>query len=86
MTMRRKATASAAQRFGAAIAVLVLAAIVVAAPPAHSAPGHGDDTAAKQWRADPSEYQILVGRSSEDIQLRASITLPAVAAADANDK
>lgn len=44
------------------------------------------DPAAKQWRADPSEYQILVGRSSEDVQLRGAVTLAAAAAATANDK
>ena len=42
MTMRRKATGSAARRFGAALAVVVLAAIVLAAPLAHSAPGNSD--------------------------------------------
>jgi beta-glucosidase len=31
------------------------------------------DADRKQWRADPGEYQILVGRSSQDIQLRASL-------------
>ncbi|MGC1258852.1 MAG: glycoside hydrolase family 3 C-terminal domain-containing protein, partial [Candidatus Acidiferrales bacterium] len=44
------------------------------------------DVAGKQWRADPTEYQILVGRSSEDIQLRGAVTLSSVATASANDK
>jgi beta-glucosidase len=44
------------------------------------------DTAAKQWRSDPTEYQILVGRSSEDIQLRGAVTLSSVATASANDR
>jgi len=35
------------------------------------------DVDAKQWRADSDEYQILVGRSSQDIQLRGTINLPA---------
>jgi beta-glucosidase len=41
------------------------------------------DADAKQWRADPGEFQILVGRSSQDIQLRGSITLSGAAAASA---
>ncbi|MGA7639913.1 MAG: fibronectin type III-like domain-contianing protein, partial [Candidatus Acidiferrales bacterium] len=44
------------------------------------------DTAAKQWRTDATEYQILVGRSSQDIQLRGGVTPPAAATASANDK
>jgi beta-glucosidase len=44
------------------------------------------DADAKQWRADPGEFQILVGRSSQDIQLRGSLTLSAAAAASANSK
>jgi len=32
---------------------------------------------AKQWREDPGEYEILVGRSSEQIELRGKVTLPA---------
>ncbi len=42
------------------------------------------DANAKQWRADTGEYQILVGRSSQDIQLRSTVTSPAAAAASAN--
>ena len=34
------------------------------------------DAEAKQWRADPGEYEILVARSSQDIQLRGKVTLP----------
>jgi len=34
------------------------------------------DVGANQWHADPNEYQILVGRSSQDIQLRGNVTLP----------
>jgi len=33
------------------------------------------DTNAKQWRADPGDFNILVGRSSEDIKLRGNLTL-----------
>jgi beta-glucosidase len=42
------------------------------------------DVDAKQWRAEPGEYQILVGRSSEDIELRGNTTLSAANAASAN--
>ena len=44
------------------------------------------DVNAKKWRADSGEYQILVGRSSQDIQLRGTVTLPAAAAASLNSK
>jgi beta-glucosidase len=44
------------------------------------------DAGAKQWRANPDEYQILVGRSSQDIQLRGTVALPAGAASSANAK
>ena len=44
------------------------------------------DAYAKQWRADPGEFQILVGRSSQDIVLRGSLTLSAASAASANNK
>ncbi|HMD39823.1 MAG TPA: fibronectin type III-like domain-contianing protein, partial [Candidatus Acidoferrum sp.] len=44
------------------------------------------DADAKQWRADPGEFQILVGRSSQDIVLRGSVTLSAANAASANNK
>ena len=44
------------------------------------------DADAKQWRADPGEFQILVARSSQDIQLQGSVTLSAAAAASANNK
>src|SRR5271168_2441884 len=43
------------------------------------------DVDAKQWRADPDEFQILVGRSSQDIQLHSSVTLSPDAAASANN-
>ncbi|MGH9873942.1 MAG: beta-glucosidase H [Pyrinomonadaceae bacterium] len=33
------------------------------------------DVNGKQWRADPGEYEVLVGRSSEQIELRGKITL-----------
>jgi beta-glucosidase len=42
------------------------------------------DAAAKQWRADPGEFQILVGRSSQEIVARGSLTLSAADAALAN--
>jgi beta-glucosidase len=44
------------------------------------------DADAKQWRADPGEFQILVGRSSQDIVLHSGLTLSAAAAASANNK
>jgi beta-glucosidase len=31
---------------------------------------------AKRWTAEPGEYELLVGSSSEDIQLRGKVTLP----------
>jgi beta-glucosidase len=33
------------------------------------------DTNTKQWRADPGDFSVLVGRSSEDIKLRGNLTL-----------
>jgi beta-glucosidase len=42
------------------------------------------DVNAKKWQTDPGGYQILVGRSSQDIQLRGTIALPAAAATSAN--
>jgi beta-glucosidase len=33
------------------------------------------DAAARQWRADPGDFQILVGRSSEQIELRGKLKL-----------
>jgi beta-glucosidase len=33
------------------------------------------DTSAKQWRAEPGDFDILVGRSSEQIELRGKLTL-----------
>jgi beta-glucosidase len=33
------------------------------------------DVNAKQWRADPGEYDVLVGRSSNQIELRGELTL-----------
>ena len=44
------------------------------------------DTTAKHWRADPTEYKILVGRSSDDIQLDGAVTLSTVATAAASEK
>jgi beta-glucosidase len=38
------------------------------------------DADARQWRADPGEFDVLVGRSSEQIELRGKITLGAAAA------
>jgi beta-glucosidase len=38
------------------------------------------DVSAKQWRADPGDFDVLVGRSSEQIELRGKITLSAMAA------
>ncbi len=34
------------------------------------------DATAKQWRAEPGDFQVLVGRSSEQIELRGKLTLP----------
>src|SRR5260370_969018 len=44
------------------------------------------DAEAKQWHAEPGEYQVLVGRSSQDIQLRGTVTLPAASAASTSTK
>jgi beta-glucosidase len=38
------------------------------------------DAAARQWRADPGDFDVLVGRSSEQIELRGKLTLSAAAA------
>lgn len=38
------------------------------------------DVNAKQWRAEPGDYNVLVGRSSEQIELRGKLTFPAPAA------
>jgi beta-glucosidase len=37
------------------------------------------DVNAKQWRADPGDFNVLVGRSSEQIELRGKLTLAASA-------
>jgi beta-glucosidase len=39
------------------------------------------DVNAKQWRAEPGDFNVLVGRSSEQIELRGKLTLPASVAA-----
>jgi beta-glucosidase len=39
------------------------------------------DASAKQWRADPGDFEVLVGRSAEQIELRGKLTLPAALAA-----
>ena len=33
------------------------------------------DVAAKQWRSDPGEFEILIGASAEDIRLRGTVSL-----------
>ncbi len=33
------------------------------------------DINAKQWRAEPGDFNVLVGRSSEQIELRGKLTL-----------
>ena len=38
------------------------------------------DADAKRWRAEPGDYDILVGRSSEQIELRGKLTLAPAAA------
>jgi len=35
------------------------------------------DAAGKQWKAEPGDFEVLVGRSSAQIELRDKITLPA---------
>ncbi len=35
------------------------------------------DPSAKLWRAEPGDFEVLVGRSSEQIELRGKLTLPA---------
>jgi len=35
------------------------------------------DPNAKQWRADAGDFEILLGRSAEQIELRGKLTLPA---------
>lgn len=42
------------------------------------------DVNAKRWHTEPGEYQILIGRSSEDIELRSNVTVSAADAASAN--
>jgi beta-glucosidase len=44
------------------------------------------DVDAKQWRADPDEFEILVGRSSQDVELRGNLTLSGAGAASVNNK
>lgn len=44
------------------------------------------DAATKQWRADPGEFNVLVGRSSQDIELRGSVTLGEAGASSGNNK
>jgi beta-glucosidase len=34
------------------------------------------DQASQTWKADPGEYQILIGSSSRDIRLQARLTVP----------
>ena len=34
------------------------------------------DVNAKQWRAEPGDYNVSVGRSSEQIELRDKLTFP----------
>jgi beta-glucosidase len=42
------------------------------------------DVAGKAWRADPGQFQILVGSSSQQIELRGTLTLTAAQAAAAS--
>lgn len=44
------------------------------------------DADAKQWHADPEEFEILVGRSSQDIELRGKLTLTSEGVASVNSK
>jgi beta-glucosidase len=44
------------------------------------------DVNAKQWRADPGDFDVLVGRSSEQIELRGKLTLTGAAPAVAANK
>ena len=40
------------------------------------------DVNAKQWHADPGAFDVLVGRSSEQIELRGKLTLATAVAAN----
>lgn len=42
------------------------------------------DVNAKQWRAEPGDYNVLVGRSSEQIELRGKLTFPMSAGGTGN--
>jgi beta-glucosidase len=42
------------------------------------------DVNAKQWRAEPGDYNVLVGRSSEPIELRGKLTFPTTAGGAGN--
>jgi len=44
------------------------------------------DVATKQWRADPGEFNVLVGRSSQDIELRGTLTLGELSASSGSTK
>ncbi|MGC2291917.1 MAG: glycoside hydrolase family 3 N-terminal domain-containing protein, partial [Candidatus Acidiferrales bacterium] len=88
MTMRRKATGSAARRFGAALAVVFLAAIVLAAPLAHSAPGNSDADVEQRVQAILSKMTLdqkldMIG-GYEDFYVRAypDLGVPALRMAD----
>ena len=88
MTMRRTATGSAARRFGAALAVVVLAAIVLAAPLAHSAPGNSDGDVEQRVQAILSKMTLeqkvdMIG-GFEDFYVRAypDLGVPALRMAD----
>ena len=40
------------------------------------------DVNAKQWRAEAGDFNVLVGRSSEQIELRGKLTLAAAVASN----
>ncbi len=44
------------------------------------------DAATRQWRADPGDFNVLVGRSSQDIELHSSVTLDESRATSASTK
>jgi beta-glucosidase len=75
MTMRRAAAGSSARKFGAALAFVLFAVIVVAVPLAHSAPGNGDDDVEQRIQAILSrmtlEQKVDMIGGVEDFYIRA---------------
>ena len=44
------------------------------------------DVATKQWRADPGQYRVFVGRSAADLELQGTFTLPGASSAARGSK